>query len=334
MLILTGCTKEFIMEQPRDSSGQKPETVAEARIAIPDQIRFTKQGLYPESVAFDKLNNRFLVSSISEGTIGAVTYNGIYKPFIQDTALHSTIGLEIDEARKQVLVVIGDLFGNVAQLGIYDLQTGSRIRIVDLAALRQGTIHLADDVAIDPQGNKYITDAKSPIVYKIDPNGHASVLFENELYAEPPGFPFYWVGFNGIVYNTNGFLIVGFFTEGKLLKIPVNDPDSYSEIKLDVPLASPDGLLLSKDGKQLIVVDARYLGEDAEIVRMVSDDKWNSAKRIESFPTGLVSPTTATSNGKDVFVMYSYLHDIFFGSEFPQKEFTIQRIPFENAKEF
>jgi DNA-binding beta-propeller fold protein YncE len=343
MLIVSGCTKELNQEQTTTLSEQETRITTKAWLRIPDQIHFTPPpppGLYPEGVAFDRFNNRFLVSSFTTGTIGAVAYNGAYTLFIQDPDLHSTLGLKIDEANKHLLVVATSFSLdvsqqlNIAQLRIYDLQTGTLIQVVDLAALRSNVQHLADDLTTDPQGNVYITDAKSPIVYKVDRNSHASVLFENERYAEPPGFPFYWVGFNGIAYNNNGFLIVGFYTEGKLLKIPVNDPDNYSEIQLDDPIASPDGLLISQDGKELLVVDNRYLGDDAEIVRLVSDDKWTSAKRIESFPTGLVSPTTATSDGKDVFVIYSYVHKVFFGTDSPQTEFMIQKLPFENTKAF
>jgi len=328
LLILTACSKEKIERSPA-SGDEKNEFLAQARFSIPKQIHFTKHNVYPEGIAFDRFHDRFLISSTSTGTVGAVSYDGTYKPFIHDAALPSTLGLSIDEARKQVSVVCGSLFGNVAKVGIYDLETGNRIKVVNLAALRPGINHLADDITIDQQGNKYVTDAKSPIIYKIDRNGHPSVFFENQLFAAPPGFPFYWVGFNGIVHNRNGFLIVAFYTTGKLLKIPVNNPANFSEINLDVAIASPDGLLLSTDGKELVVVDNKFLGDDAEIVRLHSDDKWLSAKRIETFPTGRVSPTTATSNGKDVFVMHSYLHEVFFGAESPRNKFAIQKVPFE-----
>jgi DNA-binding beta-propeller fold protein YncE len=223
------------------------------RSDIPDQIHFTAHGVYPEGIAFDRFNNRFLVSSFATGTIGTVRFSGVYSPFIQDPDLHSTLGLAIDEARKQLVVVSG-FADNIAELGIYNLQTGNRIRLVDLAALRPNGAHGADDVAIDPEGNKYVTDAKSPIIYKIDQNGNPSVFFENDLFAEPPGFPYIWVGFNGIAYDKNGNLIVGFYSGSKL------------------------------------------------------------------------------SDGKNVFVLYSYLHKVFFNADFSQTEFIIQKMPFENTK--
>jgi hypothetical protein len=157
-----------------------------------------------------------------------------------------------------------------------------------------------------------------------------SILFENEKYATGPG----QFGFNGIEYNKNGFLIVAFSAGGKLLKIPVNDTASYSEIQLDASLVSPDGLLISSDGKELIVVDNKNLSAPMEVLYLTSDDKWASATRVASFPTGLVTPTTVTSDGKNVFVLYAFLHKLFSTPGSPQADFIIQKVPFEHTNVF
>jgi sugar lactone lactonase YvrE len=330
VLIISGCTKELKQEQSALLSQQKNEQVGQSKFNIPDQISFTRPALYPEGIVFDQFNSRFLVSSLTTGTIGAVTYDGTYTPFIQDAALPSTVGLAIDEARKQVLAAVSSLTANVAELGIYDLYTGSRIQLIDLTSLRPNAGHFANDVAVDPQGNRYVTDSFSPIIYKIDRYGNVSILFENEKYATGPG----QFGFNGIEYNKDGFLIVAFSAGGKLLKIPVNDTASYREIQLDISLVSPDGLLISSDGKELIVVDNKNLSAPMEVLYLTSDDKWASATRVASFPTGLVTPTTVTSDGKDVFVLYAFLHKLFSNSGSPQTDFIIQKVPFENTHVF
>lgn len=344
LLIISGCKKEINNEQTTAVSEQQTQFASQSRVSIPDQIHFTQFGLYPEGIAFDKFNNRFLVSSFGmgpigtpfygTGTIGAVSFNGDYTPFIHDPDLKSILGLHIDEARKRVVAAVTDgWFGDVAKVGVYDLQTGERIWLIDLAPLHPGGVHLADDVAIDPQGNIYISDTRSPVIYKVDANGHASVFFENDFFAKPQVFSYYWVGFNGIVYDNSGFLIVGFYAgsfvgKPSLIKIPVNDPQNFSGVELDVPLGSPDGLLLSRDGKELIIVDNKFFAAPGEIVHMSSDDKWVSAKRIETFTTGLTFPTTATTNGTDVFVIYSFI-----GVPLTS-EFIIQKMPFINIHGF
>jgi hypothetical protein len=341
MLVISGCSKELTNEQPTTLSEQQSSAALQNHVRIPDQIHFIPSaGVYPEGVAFDKFNNRFLVSSFTTGTIGAVSFNGTYTPFITDPDLHATLGLKIDESNQRLLVVntffsLDESQLHTAELRVYDLQNGNLIRVTDLAALRPDVIHLDDDLAIDPQGNAYITDAKYPVVYKVDQNGNASVLFENQQYSATPGpRTFFWVGFNGIAYNNNGFLIVGFYAGGKLLKIPVNDPDNYNEVQLNAGMVSPDGLLMSKDGKRLIVMDNKYLSPAAEIMYLTSNDNWVSGNLNASYPTGMVSPTTATSSNKDVFVIYSYAHEIFFGAGPSQREFIIQKIPFENTQGF
>ena len=345
MLIISGCSKELTNEQADTFSEQQTTAAMQSRVSIPDQLRFTVPGLYPEGIAWDKFNNRFLVSSFGQGTIGAVSLDGVYTPFIQNADVHSTLGLHIDEARKRVVAAVPDGFFDVAKVGVWDLNTGNRIWLIDLASLYPGSIHLADDLTIDPQGNIYITDVKAPVIYKVDVNGQASVFFTNQYFAMPLGFPYpdLWTGFNGIAYDNSGFLIVSFYVgaligKPSLVKIPINDPQNFSGVQLDFtptfPDFSLDGILLSRDGKELIGANNAFLAAPMEVVHLTSNDHWNSAHRIETFPTGFTTPTTATTDGKNIFVIYSFLYDIFFGVPNTNTEFIIQKIPFDNTQGF
>ncbi|HEX8529267.1 MAG TPA: hypothetical protein VF646_04570 [Cytophagales bacterium] len=315
-----------------EKAGRAAETAAKkAARDIPDQINFTRPFLYPEGIAFDRRNDRFLVSSVSTGTIGAVAYDGTYAPFIQDLALTATVGLTIDEARRRVLVAVSNpALGNVASLGIYDLNTGERIELVNLLEAGGGAANFANDVALDPQGNAYVTNSFSPIIYKVDRDGNASVFFQNNQFATAPGE----FGFNGIAYHNSGFLIVAFSKENALYKIPLRDPSAFRKIELDAPLQSPDGLLLSQDGKQLVVVNNAGGSEAGRVLSFVSDDKWETGQLADSFATGPVFPTTATSDGKNVYVLYAYLNRLFNPALPPQNTFTIQRVPFADNRPF
>jgi hypothetical protein len=344
-LSIASCQKE-IQSKSTTIAGEQATTMASQKwVNIPDQIAFTQPDLYPEGVAFDRFNDRFLVSSFGKGTIGAVSFNGEYTPFIQDPDLTSTLGLHIDEARKRIVVAVTDgLLGDVAKVGVYDLNAGSRIWLIDLAPLYPNGVHLANDLTIDPQGNIYITDTKSPVIYKVDIDGNASVFFEDQYFAKPPWVAArVWSGFNGIAYDNDGFLIVAFYAGSavgrpSLVKIPINDPQHFSSVAFDFPATFPDfsldGILLSRNGKELIGVNNKYLSRPMEIVHLTSNDHWASAKRSETFPTGFTSPTTATTDGKNIYVMYSYLFDIFFGTPGTHSEFIIQKIPFENISAF
>lgn len=263
-----------------------------------------------------------------------MNYEGAYEPFIEDDDLVSTIGLKVDESRKRILVAVSDpgagektspqTAGKLATLGIYNLITGSRIKFVNLGALRPEGGHFANDITLDQQGNAYITDSFSPIIYKVDVDGNASILFENAEFATAPGA----FGFNGIVYHPSGFLIAGFSRDRKLIKIPVNTPSAWSEIIPDTQLMGPDGLLLSKNGKELIVVNNAGGVAPGKVIAFSSENNWESATAGNTFTTDPVFPTTATAYKNQVFVVYAYLNRLFSGVQPPVSEFAIQKVPF------
>ena len=331
-LAIFSCSKDPVEPASEPVAGQHQDQDAKKAKKLPVTINFTQTALYPEGVAFDALYQRFLVSSLRFGTVGQVSLTGEYSPFITDERLVSTIGLKVDEPRKRVLVAVSDpgasvrtssaTVGKLAALGIYDLRTGGAIHFVDLGALRPGQGHFANDVTLDPQGNAYVTDSFSPIIYKVDRNGNASILFESPAFATAPG----QFGFNGITYHPSGYLLVGFSRDNQIVKIPVRNPEDYKVVQLDAPLQNPDGLLLSKDGKQLVVVNNAGGQASARVLSFRSDDKWMTGTLTESFGTGAVFPTTATAYKGEIYVHYSYLNKLFGGVNPPQSVFTIQQV--------
>ncbi|MBD0349612.1 MAG: hypothetical protein ICV65_00510 [Flavisolibacter sp.] len=308
LLPLAGCWKDL----PFPLDPKEPKA--------PSQINFTEPNLFPEGVVYDPFNKRFYVSSTTRGDIGIVTGQGTYTPFITDEALTSTTGLEVDKARKRLLVC-----NSPGQLGAYDINTGTRIFFANLAALLPGAPIFVNDAALDNEGNAYVTNSLSPVIYKVDRNGNASVFFQNAAFALPPGS----FGFNGIEYDNRGFLLVNFTARNQVIKIPVSNTAGYSIVQLDAALDRPDGLLLSKDGKQLIVVNNAGGGE-GKVLSFISNDKWESGHLNSSFTTGAVFPTSATSDGKNVYVLYAYLHRRTVG----QATYTIQQVPLKDARPF
>ncbi|MEJ7739502.1 MAG: hypothetical protein WKF97_18925 [Chitinophagaceae bacterium] len=302
-LLLAGCTKDF----PIDFNPKHPPA--------PVQINFTEHNLFPEGVVYDAIHNWFYVSSADHGTVGIVTFDGIYKPFIMDEMLAHSNGLKVDKARQRLWVCDAN-----KGIGAYNLNTGARLFFADLAGLLpDSSNNLINDEALDPEGNVYVTNSFVPVIYKVTREGKASIFFQNAAFANPPG----GFGFNGIQYDERGFLLVAF--DNKVVKIPVRNPASYSIVQLDAPV-SPDGLLLSKDGKQLVAVDF------TKVVSFISTDEWKSGRLSTSFDVGDVFPTTVTSDGKRVFVVYSYLDKWFAGQE--QNTFTIQEVPLKKPTQF
>ena len=309
-ILLAACTKTTIDQEV-------PTTIEENAIAAkmkPAQdINFAQTNLFPEGVVYDKFNDRFYVSSTTRGDIGIVSSDGNYTAFITDPALTGTTGLEIDESRK--LLFVSNSAGSV---GIYNINTGQRVNFIDLRPLLPGAPVFINDIALDPQGNAYVTNSRSPVIYKISSGGVASIFYNDPAFATT-GF-----GFNGIEHGNQqgGFLLVAYSVANQVVKFPVDNPSAYNIVGLDATLAGPDGLLLSKNGKDLVVVNNAG-GGNGKVILFSSKNKWASGTAESTFDTGSVFPTTATTDGKNVYVLYAYLHRRAVG----QSDYTIKLIP-------
>ena len=74
--LLAACSKTSVSEEqqtitPNDEIATKAKSSGQAT-----DINFTVQNLFPEGVVYDKYNDRFYVSSTSNGDIGIVTKDG------------------------------------------------------------------------------------------------------------------------------------------------------------------------------------------------------------------------------------------------------------------
>src|SRR5690606_17025490 len=123
---------------------------------IPDMIVAERGGFIPEGIEYDQSGERFLVGSLAEGTIFEVANDGSLTPVVEDPELVSSVGIEVDEDRNRLLVANSDaaVFQGQSQgqamLGIYDLESGERIAMVDLTTaltdLPEDAAYFANDV--------------------------------------------------------------------------------------------------------------------------------------------------------------------------------------------
>ena len=297
--------------------------------SMPEEIITTKQGLFPEGVEYDAYGHRFLVSSLTRGTIGALDDQGNYESFIEDDDLGATVGIKVDEDRQRLLVCVSDPgTAGVAALGSYDLRTGERQFFTDLTAVADDyALHFANDVAVDHQGNAYVTDSFSPLIYQVDPQGNASIFLQDDTFQASPGA----FGLNGIVFNPNEFLMVAFSETATLYKVPLDNPEGFSPIATQAgTVTSPDGLYLA-DGRVLMVVNNDGGGDQGNVVALGSVDQWNSGHMVEQFVTGPVFPTTVTQRGKNLYVLYAHLNELFSGDT-SRKTFEVVRADFWEDK--
>jgi sugar lactone lactonase YvrE len=301
----------------------------------PDEITFVQENLFPEGIEYDKRLNRFLVSSITYGSIGQVLDDGTYKKLIDDNDLISTIGIHIDQPRKRLLVAVADLglsvksseatIGTLAALAAYDLYSGQRIFYADLGSLRPGMGHFANDVTVDNQGNAYVTDSFAGIIYKVDQQGKGSIFYENDALAPEPGN----FGLNGIDYDPRGYLLVTRSDAGQLLRFPVNEPAAYSIVNLPVSLAIPDGVYL-KSPNELVVVSNAFGADNGTVHTFRTWNQWESASLVAEFITPEVFPTTVTIRDGSPYVLYAYLHLLLAGETV--SEFKIVKAESKNVQ--
>ncbi|UOQ53306.1 SMP-30/gluconolactonase/LRE family protein [Hymenobacter cellulosivorans] len=273
-------------------------------------LTFTAPGLFPEGVQYDATNQAFLVSSLTTGNVGRVKDDNTYSLLAagQATGIASAVGLHLDEARTRVLVASANaVTGNVAKLVSLDRDKGTVTFTADLGALRPSASgHFANDIAVDEQGNAYVTDSFAPVIYKVTAQGVASVFLDDARLAAGPGA----FGLNGLVFRadaTGGYLLVAKTDEGVLFKVPLSNPANFTLITVPgVDLRGADGLLLQNDNTLQVVA-----GTQNKVYRLTTSTNWVSATLSGTFATSGDGPTTlARRNGADSYVLYANLSAI------------------------
>ncbi|WP_165822220.1 SMP-30/gluconolactonase/LRE family protein [Hymenobacter edaphi] len=275
--------------------------------ATPDKITVPLAASHPEGIQWDAANQRFIVSSRREGRIITVKDDSTYTALADDARLISTIGLHLDAGRNRVLAAVADNNFNpartspatqrkLAAVAVFNATTGNLLAYTDLGSKAAAySQHFANDIAVDAQGNAYITDSFAPVIYKLDLQGNATVLLDNAQLSSTT------FGLNGIVYHPDGYLLVAKTSDGSLFKVPLSNPAGFTRVTTTQNLAGADGLLLS-DNQTLLVV----AGSQGTVYRLGSTDGWATAAATGSFVTGAVSPTTITRRSNDAYVLYPY----------------------------
>lgn len=289
------------------------EATAEAAdTASAEGVVIMHEGLFPEGVEYDPVNERFLVSSVAEGTVYAVAGDGTTTPLVQDERITASIGIQVDEAGNRLLVAVGDM-QTEAFLGAYDLTSGENLWFTDLTQVVSNDTYFPNDVAIDSQGNAYVTDSFAGVIYQVDPQGSGTVFLEHESFSTQ-------FALNGIDYNAAGDYLVAVRVPG-LIKIPVGNPAGMTPVEMDVEIPGEDGITFLDDGTLAIVSNIQ-----GRVYRVESGDEFATAQLSGLFETGEVFPTTVAVRNGEAYVLHAYLNQ----QQTPRSEFPIQHVMFED----
>jgi len=266
--------------------------------------------LYPETIEYESGKDRFLLGSFRDGGIYEVDQAGRASLLIDDPRLCSVLGITVDAERKRLWAVTADLGASLrpssvgpkklAGIGIYDLSEGKPIRYVDLATLADGP-HLLNGIALDAQGNAYITDSFSPRIYKVTAEGQASVFLEDRSFAGAG------VNLNGLVVHPDGYLLVVKKSDGVLFKVPLDRPAGFSKVAVDQAFIGGDGLALIGARDLVVIANSTPEHSTNAAFSLSSEDGWATAKVAARRALGDVYPTTAVVRKGMLYLVHSSL---------------------------
>jgi sugar lactone lactonase YvrE len=289
-----------------------PAGAAATTRGLPPVLTPTAENLFPEGVAWDPSRRSLLVGSFTQpALISAVGRDGVARTVVTDPDLFGFVGMKVDAARNRIVAVNGNPFAPGASfLGVYDLQTGARERLVDLS----GPGHAANDVTLDPAGNAYVTDTGAGAVYKVDRAGHVTTLVSDPRLLPAPGA-------NGIAWHPRGYLVVANYTTGKFYRL---SRGHLTELHQRQPLVGADGIILRPDGTLVVVTNrlAALPGSVSAVHELALVG--NSLVPLRTTPWPDAAPTTAALTPYGTYVVDGHLDAFLTGGS--ASDFVLRRL--------
>jgi len=300
---------------------------------FPKTIKIEGIAQNPEGVEYNKNDNTFLLSSLNAAPIIKVNFDGTFKPFTSGEKFPlSTAGLQIDYKRNRLLVAGfngTELFDEnpatkgTAYLRVYNLETGVIEQDINLSFLApDASAYFANDIAVDNDGNVYISDWYAHIIYKVDLNGKPSIFWTNET-----GIP---SGPNGLDFHPDGYLLVSIlnvndkwlYADYGLVKIPVNDPNSAKIVDIsNSGYTGFDGMFINAKGNVVGVTNNGTSPGGNMFIELSGKNDWKSAKVINAKAITASTTVTVTPENKQYVINQDFSDD-------SAKTWTIERIKF------
>ncbi|KAL9227636.1 hypothetical protein vseg_003304 [Gypsophila vaccaria] len=292
-----------------------------------DVYQYHSNSWFRECAKWDDLNRRFIVSYL-EGGVGVINdtrhqhqgddvYDEITAVKDVDLAGNASLGITIDGPRNRLLVAVTDVMGNrYSGLAAYDLSSWRRLFLAHLSG-PDDEKSMADDVAVDEEGNAYVTDAKASKIWKVNKDGKLLSIIRSPLFSFKEWYK-NLIALNGIVYHPDGYLLVIHTTSGTLYKIDLKKGEkSVKIVKINT------GSLLFGDGLELLSPSKLVVAGKPSGQLLESSDGWETASVTGKFwgPGHRLATATTVKDGK---VLLSYL----VGLGYPKRKHVLMEAKF------
>ncbi len=291
--------------------GNFPKPFSAPKLAVADPQ------LFPETAVFDPQRRRLLIGSVRQGAVYTVAPDGATEVLVDDERLCSVLGIAIDESRRRLFVLSNELGVGVrscakgphaaAGVGIYDADTGAALHYVDLRSISGSERLLANAVALDVDGNAYVSDSFASCIYQIPVRGSPRVWHSDPVFSGPG------IGLNGIVVHPDGYLLVVKKNDGKLFRIPLDAPRRMTEVVLPQSLIGGDGLLLTDRGQLVVIANEVPPVRTNTAFVLTSDDAWQHAAVREQRSLPPSYPTVPVAIDGALFYLHTQLDELLRG---------------------
>jgi sugar lactone lactonase YvrE len=276
---------------------------------------------YPNGTTRDK-NGTLYVGSVTSGQILQIKPDGRIETFFAgNSEIFASTSLRLDEQRGilwgtspdflGVLDSKSKVFRRPHRIFAIDARTGKVLRVIPIPDGGFG-----NDLALDQNGGVYITDSSRPRIYYLSPG-----TTQLQVWVEDERFRSSQIGLAGIARTSDGVLIVGSFSEGRLFKVtPKSEgPPNVEAIALERSIENPDGMQFAPDGS-LLILEGALTGGNGRLLQikniLTSEPK---PKVIETLVENLESPVNLTVAGREIWVTEAHIRHRLF----PEKRIAI-----------
>lgn len=319
-------------ENKEQTKEVEKEKVIESNV-FPDTIRLKGVAQNPEGIEYNKNDQTFFLSSLNAAPVVQIALDGTSKPFTSGEKFPlSTAGLQIDYKNNRLLVAgfngtelmdADPTTKGTAFLRAYSLDSGEIEQDINLSSLApDASAYFANDIAIDNDGNAYISDWYARVIYKVDLDGNPSIFWNNET-----GIP---SGPNGLDFHPDGYLLVsilnvndkGLYSDYGLIKIPVSDSKSAQIVAIsNSGYAGFDGMVINAQGNIIGVTNNGKTPGGNTLIELSGKNDWASAEVVNSKSITASTTVAITPDSKQYVINQDFTRNL-------AEDWTIERIEF------